>query len=62
MKYSSEFFEIYTAFRVLVKTQHSVVIKCFMCNLGREYTFNKCCQLLALNGTIYQTSCTNTPE
>jgi len=38
------------------------VIKCFRCDLGREYTSNKFCQLLALDGTIHQTSCTDTPE
>jgi hypothetical protein len=32
-----------------------------MCDLGREYTSNKFCQLLALDGTIHQTSCTDTP-
>jgi len=62
MKQRSEFSEIYTAFRALVKTQHSVVIKCFRCDLGAEYTSNKFCQLLALDGTIHQTSCTDTPE
>jgi len=62
MKHRSEFFEIYAAFRALIKTQHSVVIKCFRCDLGREYTSNKFCQLLALDGTIHQTSCTDTPE
>jgi hypothetical protein len=62
MKHRSEFFEIYAAFRALIKTQHSVVIKCFRCDLGGEYTSNKFCQLLALDGTIHQTSCTDTPE
>jgi len=62
MKHRSEFFEIYAAFRALIKTQHSTVIKCFRCDLGGEYTSNKSCQLLALDGTIYQTSCTDTPE
>jgi len=38
------------------------VIKCFRCDLGGEYTSNKFCQLLALDGTIHQTSCTNTLE
>jgi hypothetical protein len=57
MKHCSKFFEIYAAFRALIKTQHSVVIKCFRCDLGEEYTSNKFCQLLALDGTIYQTSC-----
>jgi len=62
MKLRSKFYEIYTSFQVLVKTQHSAVIKCFRCVLGREYTPNKFCQLLALNGTIHQTSCINTLE
>jgi hypothetical protein len=30
--------------------------------LGGEYTSNKFCQLLALDGTIHQTSCTDTSE
>ena len=38
------------------------MIKCFRCDLGREYTPNKICQLLTIDGTIHQTSCTNTPE
>jgi hypothetical protein len=53
MKQRSKFYEIYTAFRALVKTQHSTVIKCFRCDLGGEYTSNKFCQLLALDGTIH---------
>jgi hypothetical protein len=62
MKHRPEFFEIYAAFRALIKTQHSAVIKCFRCDLGGEYTSNKFCQMLALDGTIHQTSCTDTPE
>jgi transposase InsO family protein len=62
MKHRSEFFEIYAAFRALIKTQHSVVIKCFRCDLGGEYTSNKFCQMLALDGTIHQTSYIDTPE
>jgi hypothetical protein len=62
MKHRSEFFEIYATFRALIKTQHSAVIKYFRCDLGGEYTSNEFCQLLALNGTIHQTSCTDTPE
>jgi len=45
-----------------VKTQHSAVIKCFRCELDGEYTSNKFYQLLALDRTIHQTSCTDTPE
>jgi len=30
--------------------------------LGEEYTSNKFYQLLALDGTIHQTSCIDTPE
>ena len=62
MKHRSEFFDVYKAFRALVKTQHSAVIKCFRCDMGGEYTSNKFCELLALDGTIHQTSCTDTPE
>ena len=40
MKRRSDFFDIYSNFRALVKTQHSVVIKCFRCDLGGEYTSN----------------------
>jgi len=62
LKHHYEFFEIYTAFGALVKTQHSIVIKFFRCDLGGEYTSNKFCELLALNETIHQTSCTDTPK
>lgn len=62
MKHRSKFFEIYTTFQALVKTQHSAVIKCFRCDLGGEYTFNKFYEFLVLNGTIHQTSCTDTLE
>jgi len=62
LKHHYEFFEIYTTFRALVKTPHSTVIKCFRCDLGGEYTFNKFCELLALDGTIHQTSCTYTSK
>ena len=62
MKHHFEFFEIYKAFRALVKTQHSSVIKCFRCDLGREYTSNKFLEFLALDGTMQQTSCTDTPK
>jgi len=62
LKHHSKFFEIYAAFRALIKTQHSAVIKCFRCDLGGEYTSNKFCQMLALDGTIHQTSCTDTSE
>jgi hypothetical protein len=60
MKRHFKFFEIYTAFRALVKTQHFVVIKCFRCDLEGEYTYNKFCELFALDETIHQTLCTYT--
>jgi len=62
MKHLSEFFEIYAAFRVLIKPQHSAVIKYFRCDLGGEYTSNKFYQLLTLDGTIHQTSFMNILE
>lgn len=48
-------------FSTMVKTQHNVVIKCFRCDLGGEYTSNKFSELFAYDGTIHQTSCNNTP-
>ena len=62
MKHRFKFFEIYATFRAFINTQHSTVIKCFRYDLGGEYTSNKFCQLLALDGTIHQTSCTDTLE
>ena len=32
------------------------------CDLGWEYISNKFCEFIALNGTIHQISCTDTPE
>jgi len=62
IKYHSEFFEIYTTFRAFIKTQYSIVIKCFRCDLGGEYTSNNFHELLALDGTIHQTLYTDTLE
>ena len=62
MKRRSDFFDIYNTFRAFVKTQHSAVIKCFRCDLGGEYTYHKFRELLALDGTLHQSSCTDTPE
>jgi len=62
MKNRSEFFDIYHMFRAMVKTQHNVVIKCFRCDLGGEYTSNKFSELLPYDGTIHKTSCTDTPQ
>lgn len=49
-------------FRAMVKSQHNVVIKCFRCDLGGEYTSNKLSKLLAFDGKNHQTSCTDTPQ
>ena len=62
MKKRSDFLSIFNDFRILIKTQHSSVIKCFRCDLGGEYTSHAFTDLLALDGTIHQTSCTDTPE
>ena len=45
----------YTVFQALIKTQHSVVIKYFRCDLNEKYTFNKFYKLFALDEIIYQT-------
>ena len=62
MKRRSDFFYIYNKFRAFVKTQHSTIIKCFRCDLGGEYTSQNFGELLDLDGTIHQSSCTDTPE
>ena len=62
MKHRSDYLTIFNNFRTLVKTQHSSVIKYFRCDLGGEYTSNQFSHLLASDGTIHQTSCTDTPE
>ena len=62
MKHLSDFLAIYHMFRAFVKTQHNAVIKCFRCDLSGEYTSNCFSKLLALDGTLHQTSCTDTPE
>ncbi|XP_052625020.1 uncharacterized protein LOC111912222 [Lactuca sativa] len=62
MKHRSDLFDIYSNFRALVKTQHSAVIQCFRCDLRGEYTSNDFTQLLASDGTIHQSSCTDTPH
>ena len=62
MKRRSDFLLVYSNFRALIKTQHSAVIKCFRCDLGGEYTSNDFTQLLASDGTIHQSSCTDTPQ
>lgn len=62
MKHCYDFMGIYHLFGAFVKTQHIAVIKCFRCDLGVEYASNRFSELLALNGTFHQTSCTDTPE
>ena len=66
MKHRYDFFEVYKAFQTLVKTQHYVVIKCFRCDLGGEYTSKKkkkkFPELLVSDGTIAQTLCMDTPK
>ena len=62
IKHHSEFFEVYKAFCTLVKTQHSVVIKCFRNGRGGKYTSNKFLKLPSSDGTIQKTSCTDTSK
>lgn len=62
MMHRYDFFSIYNMFLAFVKTQHNVVIKCFRCDLGGEYTSNKFFELLVSNGIVHQTSFTDTPE
>ena len=60
MKHHYAFFSIYNFFQAFVKTQHSIVIKCFRCDLDGKYIANAFRELLASHVTIHHTSCTNT--
>ncbi|GJV87666.1 retrovirus-related pol polyprotein from transposon TNT 1-94 [Tanacetum coccineum] len=62
MKRRFDFLTVFKEFKAFVKTQHRAVIKCFRCDLGGEYTSNEFVGLLRSDGTIYQTSCTDTPQ
>jgi hypothetical protein len=62
MKHYSKFFEIYTVFHALVRTQYYAVIKFFKCDLDEKYTSNKFCELFALDETIHRTLYSYTPE
>jgi hypothetical protein len=62
MKHYSKFFEIYTVFHALVRTQYYAVIKCFKCDLDEKYTSNKFCELFALDETIHRILYSYTPE
>ncbi|XP_011014024.1 PREDICTED: uncharacterized protein LOC105117915 [Populus euphratica] len=48
--------------KVPVATAATATTTIDLCDLGGEYTSNNFCQLLALDGTIHQTSCTDTPK
>ena len=60
MKHWYDFIHVYTTFCSFVKTQHFDVIKCYS-DLGEEYTFTTFSELLISDGTMHQSSCTNTP-
>lgn len=62
MKNIFEFFYIYRIFWAMIKNQHNVVIKCFRCDFGGEYTSNKFSELLDSDDNIHQSSCTDTPQ
>jgi len=48
-------------FELLLKLNILLLSNVFRCDLGGEYTSNKFYKLLALDGTIHQISCTDTP-
>ncbi|GKB75844.1 hypothetical protein Tco_0942739 [Tanacetum coccineum] len=56
-----DFLTVFKEFRALVKTQHLTVIECLRCDLRGEYTSNDFVGLLKSDGTIYHTSCMDTP-
>lgn len=56
------FLSIYCSFKVLIKTQYSVIIKYFRCDLGKEYISVDFSELLAFDGRSRQTSYINTSQ
>ena len=60
MKCWYDFIHVNTTFCLFVKTQHSVVIKCFRCDLGKEYTSIAFSKLLIFDGVVHYSSCINT--
>ena len=62
MKRCFDFIDIFKNFRTLIKTQNSILIKCFRCDLGDEYASNDFSSFLTSNDTLLQTSYTYTLE
>lgn len=62
MKRRSDLSHIYAEFKAYVKTQHSATIKCFRADLGGEYTSGDLSGIFKADGTIHQSSCTDTPQ
>ncbi|OMO63131.1 Integrase, catalytic core [Corchorus capsularis] len=62
LRHRSEFFQIYSKFVAMVKTQFSSKIKVFRSDSGGEYTSTQFEELLASEGTLFQSSCTDTPQ
>jgi len=62
MKHRFDYLTILKNFNALLKTQHFTTIETFRYDLAGEYTSNDFTTLLASNGIIHQTTCTNTPK
>ncbi|KAK4373109.1 hypothetical protein RND71_008493 [Anisodus tanguticus] len=62
LKRRSDFVHTYVEFQAYVKTQHSAIIKCFRADLGGEYTSGDLSGIFKADGTIHQSSCTDTPQ
>lgn len=62
LKRQSDFIHVYSTFHSFVETQHFVIIKCFRCDLGKEYTSTVFSELLISDGIVHQSSCIDTPQ
>ena len=62
LKRQSDFIHVYSTFHSFVKTQHFVVIKCFRCDLGEEYTSIVFFELLISDGIMHKSSYIDTPQ
>ena len=62
LKRQSDFIHVYSTFHSFFKTQHFVVIKCFRCDLGEEYTSTVFSELLISDGIVHQSSYIDTHQ
>lgn len=62
LRYKSDFFQIFTAFKKLVETQFDTKVKEFQSDGGGEFVNTQMKHFLQENGIVHRISCPHTPE